>query len=70
MPKNHNNVVISKVDMTDANNKHLHEVIVNNNGEPLIEGYPTILLEKTKGNFVEYSGPRKKENMLNFIDSN
>ena len=70
MPENYNGINIKKVDMTDENNKYLNDTIVNQNGEPLIEGYPTILFENKPNNYIEYSGPRNKDHIFEFIKNN
>jgi thiol-disulfide isomerase/thioredoxin len=35
-----------------------------------VEGFPTVILEKSNGNLVEYTGNRSVEDIIKFIESN
>lgn len=70
MPESYKGLQIRAVDMTKDHNKHYSNSILKPDGSKYIRGFPTILLEKTENNFVEYNGNRTYEDMIRFIDSN
>jgi thiol-disulfide isomerase/thioredoxin len=70
MPDNYKGLEIRAIDMTKDQNRHYSNAILKPDGSKYITGFPTILLEKTENNFVEYKGNRSYEDMIKFIDNN
>ena len=70
MPETYKGLEIRDIDMTKDQNRHYSESVLKPDGSKYIKGFPTILLEKTENNFVEYQGDRSYEHMINFINQN
>ena len=70
MPETYKGLTIRDIDMTKDQNRHYSEAILKPDGSKYIRGFPTILLEKTENNFVEYNGNRSYEDMIQFINNN
>lgn len=70
MPKEYKGLEIRAIDMTQDQNRHYSDSVLKPDGSKYIKGFPTILLEKSENNFIEYSGNRSYEDMIKFIDNN
>ena len=70
MPDTYKGVQIRDINMMLDENKHYSDAILKPDGSRYIEGFPTILLEKSENNFIEYQGNRSYEDMINFLDQN
>ena len=68
MSDSYKGLEIRDINMMLDENKHYSDAILRPDGSRYIEGFPTILLEKTENNFIEYQGNRSYEDMINFID--
>ena len=68
MPPTYRGVQIRKVNSEQEGNKEIIRSIKDNEGNPIVKGYPTMLLEISPGKYHKYVGDRSIKHMLSFID--